>query len=116
MLLNRARGIRRAVVHLLRAVGDVGLPHEGDGLRVLDRGECFQGRAALRLRLESKPQISFRRVHVFAHVQRRSPRQGVKQRIQGVRLRCQDCFAPAEIAAARQLALLSKIFHQRIDG
>ena len=57
--------MRTAVVHLLRPVGDIGLLHKRHGTRVLDLGQCFEGCAALCLRLERQRQIGLELLQVF---------------------------------------------------
>ena len=50
-------------------MGNVGLSHESYLRGILDRGQGFNGGAAMALRPKRKAHIAVGRIRVFAHVQ-----------------------------------------------
>ena len=77
---------RAIVIHLLRAVSNVGLLGEY-GRWILHRREGFDSRSALALRVQREPQVPVRSFEVLAHVALRSVGQLGKKRIERDRLR-----------------------------
>jgi hypothetical protein len=95
-------------------MSDIGLPHEGNRLRVLDRRQSFQRRPALGLRFQSQPQIRFELTEKFAI--RRLSRQLVEDTVECVGLRNKQRLGPSQISVACQLTLRAKVIYQRVDG
>ena len=92
------RSVHQGVVDLLRPLRDVRLPRE-DGRRVLQNCQCFDGRAALALRLGGQAEVTVRCLEILPlEVSRRLQGAAREDRIQRHGLRHQERLGVPELA------------------
>jgi hypothetical protein len=113
----RTRGFRTGpwcVVHLLRAVSDIRLPHECHRGGILDHGQRLERRATLTLRPKSKTHIRLSSTQVTCvAVPRRSIHQLVEKHVERVSLSNQHLFGPAHVAALDGTDLIFQFLDKR---